>query len=232
MDIKSWEKYCAANVTGGYKPGGKARNLPSSGLAVVEFLQAYGILRNDIDILDVGCGNGRLAIGLDLSTLTGFSYHGLEIVMPAVEFCQQAFQSKPHVHFTHLDVFNQRYWHAGRQKAENVAFPVETMSKDVVVAFSLFTHMANTAQATNYLAEMLRVLREGGTLFSTWSFTTLRDNVAINEKHTIWHVNHVLDLMPPGADFHFLPLYNDRFKNWYKFTGAPNQVGIIITKGD
>lgn len=230
MDIKTWEAYCEANVTAGYTPGGKARNIPASGLAIVDFLQAQGVLHNDVSILDVGCGNGRLAIGLDLSTLTRYTYHGLEIIKPVVEFCQGAFHNKPHSHFTHLDVYNAHYWPDGKQKAENVTFPVGSGSVDVVTAFSLFTHLESKAQALNYLSEMMRVLKPGGVLFSTWSFTTLRDQVAMNAGHTVWLFKHVLDLMPPTGRYEFLSLDNERFPDWYNLTGAPNQAAIVITK--
>lgn len=220
MDIKSWEAYCEANVKGGYTPGGNARNLPGSGLALVQFLQRLNILHDHISVLDVGCANGRVAIGLDLSDLRYIAYHGLEIVKPAFEFCVQAFQSKSHFHFTHLDIYNARYWPGGTIKPLNVVYPIEAASVDVVIANSVFTHVHSYAEAQHYLAEMLRVLKPGGTLFSTWSFTTLRDQVAINAKHTIWHINKVLQLFS-GLDYRFLALENDT---------TPNQAAIVVTK--
>lgn len=229
MNIKEWAAYCETNVTGGYTPGGNARNIPASGLAIVEFLQKLGILRDKVSILDVGCANGRLAIGLDMSTVKRFSYHGLEIVQPAVEFCQQAFRSKPHFHFTHLDVYNARYWPNGTIKPLHVIYPVEDASVDVVIANSVYTHVHYYAEAAHYLDEMTRVLKPGGMLYSTWSFTTLRAQVAINAKHTIWHFNRILQLLE-GRDYRFLSLDNNDFPNWYTLIGAPNQVGIVVTK--
>jgi SAM-dependent methyltransferase len=228
MDIKSWEAYCTANVTAGYTPGGEARNIPSSGLAIVNFLQARGILRDSINILDVASGNGRLAIGLDLSAIQRYGYHGLEIIKPCVEFCQRAFNNKPYFHFSHLDIYNAHYWPTGAPW-QQARYPVQDNTIDVVLANSLFTHVEGVSEAQHYLSEMVRVLKPGGTLYATWSFTTIRDAVAINPKHTIWHFNTVLTLLG-GLDYHFLSLENDAYPNWYKLTGAPNQVAIVVTK--
>ena len=220
MDIKTWEAYCEANVTGGYTPGGKPTLIPSSGLALVQFLQRLNILRDHVYILDVGCANGRVAIGLDLSNLRYYSYRGLEIVKPAVEFCQRAFHNKPHFHFTHLDIYNARYWPNGTIKPLNVVYPLDDNTVDVVIANSVYTHVHSYAEAQHYLDEMQRVLKPGGVLYSTWSFTTLRDQVAINAKHTIWHINKVLQLLS-GLDYRFLALENDT---------TPNQAAIVVTK--
>jgi SAM-dependent methyltransferase len=229
MDIKSWEAYCTANVTAGYTPGGKARNIPSSGKVIVEFLQKLGILQDGVSILDVGAGNGRLAIGLHFSTLRDYSYHGLEIIKPCVEFCQLAFNNEPHFRFSHLDIYNAHYWPNGTQKPLEAIYPVESASTDVVIANSVFTHVANSAEAAHYLNEMLRVLKPDGTLYATWSFTTMRNAMAINPKHTVWHFSTVLALLN-GLDYHFLSLENDAFPNWHTITGAPNQVAIVVTK--
>ncbi len=215
-NIAEWQAYCKANVTAGYTPKGDAINIPETGVAIANFLSDLMIINPGDSILDVGNGNGRLAIGLSL-TATNFTYHGLDVIKPCVEFCQRAFAEDHRYQFTHLDVANQHYWAHGKGKQEQVRFPVPDHSIDTVIAFSLFTHLDTRAASQHYLAEMQRVLRPGGTLFATWSFTSMVDNVTLNAKHAVYHINDVIGFYAPFASWRLIPLNNP---------GSPNQVGI------
>lgn len=218
--IAEWSRYCKENVTAGYTPGGDASNIPATGELISRFLIEKGIIHEPQDILDVGNGNGRLAIALSMN-LNSFSYHGLDVIKPCVEFCKGAFAEDSRYRFTHLDIENKHYWAMGSGKPEGVTFPIASASKDIVVAFSLFTHFETKRAVIRYLSEMVRCLRGGGGIFATWSLTTMCDQVTLNAKHAVFHINDVLKFYEGFKHFEFIALRQG--------AGSPNQVGIWAT---
>lgn len=122
----------------------------------------------DEDVLDVGCGVGRIA-----RALTGYlgpygSYEGFDIVADAVRWCRRSITSRhPNFRFRHADVRNGGYNPRGRHTAVEFNFPYPDASFDFVVAASLFTHML-PAEVAHYLDEIRRVLRPGGRCLTTF----------------------------------------------------------------
>lgn len=213
----AWADYCEEHITAGYTPGGQKRKMPVTGVMVAEFLRDYGLLYEGVRVLDVGCGNGRLAMGLS-QIADDFEYYGLEVIEPCVRFCRQAFKGDGRFRFWHLDIKNDRYWPDGRLSPNEVVYPLPARSVDTVIAMSLFSHTATIAVAQRNLAEMRRVLKADGDLFATWSFTTQREATSESAKHTIYHVNEVLRMY--GKFYKHMELVVLPFK------GVPNQVGI------
>jgi ubiquinone/menaquinone biosynthesis C-methylase UbiE len=121
-------------------------------------------------VLDVGCGTGRMARPLT-RYLTSGSYDGIDIVAPAIEWCQRAYQRLPNFHFHFADISNQAYNPAGNLRAAEYKFPFADTSFDFVYLTSVFTHML-PADMENYLGEVTRVLKPGGRCFITYFLLT------------------------------------------------------------
>jgi SAM-dependent methyltransferase len=131
-----------------------------------ELFVDLGGLSADDDVLDVGSGIGRIAVGL-----TGFlrgRYEGFDIVGKGVEWSQREITSRyPNFHFQRADIFNKRYNQRGRWRASEYRFPYEDDSFDFVFLTSVFTHLL-PVDAAHYVQEIGRVIRPGGACFATF----------------------------------------------------------------
>jgi SAM-dependent methyltransferase len=125
-------------------------------------LRVYGRLRDDSDVLEIGCGLGRVAFALRYVLSQQGAYHGFEICRDKVEFLRQKFSATyPNFHFHHDDVHNTDYNPTGTIRPEHYRFPYEDASFDLIYAASVFTHLLPAA-AEQYMRESARVLRPQG----------------------------------------------------------------------
>ena len=91
-----------------------------SGQRHVELLRRFG-LRPDHDVLDIGCGAGRLTAALS-GFLTG-GYEGFDVSPERIAWCQENLPGN----FQVLDVFNRTYnHHRGRWMPPRLSFPTRT----------------------------------------------------------------------------------------------------------
>jgi SAM-dependent methyltransferase len=135
-----------------------------------EFLEHFrdAGLRPGDDVLDMGCGVGRIAV-----PLTGFldregSYEGFDVEPRAIAWCAENVATlHPNFGFTYANLYNQHYNPEADTKACDYRFPYADDSFDFVLATSLCTHLL-PADMQHYLAEARRVVRRGGTLFVTF----------------------------------------------------------------
>ncbi len=130
-----------------------------------EILKRHG-LKPDMNILDVGCGQGRMARPL-VGFLDRGSYTGFDIVKDGIDWCQKHYSDVPNFTFQHAPIFNKRYNKSGSVKASDYVFPYPDNSFDLIFLTSVFTHMfADDVQ--NYLAEISRILKPGSKCLITW----------------------------------------------------------------
>src|SRR5579859_741632 len=124
-----------------------------------------GLLGSD-HVLDIGCGNGRVAEPLAPLLRDEGSYVGFDLSRAAIRMSRRRFVDQPHMRFVHLDVWNGEYNPAGRLAEQETAFPVADRSIDLAFATSVFTHM-RMAAVRHYICESARVLKPGGRLAFT-----------------------------------------------------------------
>lgn len=149
-------------------------------------LKRHG-LRADMDVLDVGCGQGRMA-----RPMTGFlkgRYEGFDIDKSGIDWCQTQYQDAPNFTFHHADVFNARYNKTGQVAAKDFRFPFEDNSFDRVFLTSVFTHMFKD-DVENYLSEIARVLKPDGKSLMTWF---LLDEVSRQSQHPVMNFAYDVD---------------------------------------
>ena len=156
------------------------------GEAFFDTLKRHG-LTSDMDVLDVGCGQGRMARPMT-EFLTG-RYEGFDIDKSGIEWCQSEYRDAPNFTFHHADVFNARYNKTGEVAAKEFRFPFEDNSFDRVFLTSVFTHMFKDDVA-NYLSEIARVLKSDGKCLVTWF---LLDEVSRQSQHPVMQFNHDVD---------------------------------------
>lgn len=197
---KQWEQLCQS-ILGGYTPGGSKEATYYTGILLADFLYQHGVWREGDTIVDLGCGNGRLAMGL-YARDAKVTYVGLEIIKPSVDFCVNAFAGIGGYSFKHVDVHNQHYWAKGKINPLSVQYPVETHSADVVIAQSVFSHTGTIPVAKHIYAEAVRMCTKEGRVFTTWFFgqpvtdesKTVYDKAAVYD----WFGGEVTEVIAPN----------------------------------
>jgi SAM-dependent methyltransferase len=130
------------------------------------FVQLGG-LTHDSDVLDVGCGLGRMAFMLAHYLKPTARYEGFDIMDNLIESAQTSISSRfPNFSFRKVDVFNQHYNPSGSIGSSEFRFPYGDENFDLIVVTSVFTHM-RASDVAHYLDEMRRVLRPGGRVLAT-----------------------------------------------------------------
>ena len=156
----------------------------ATGTQLFRILYDAAELRPDDDVLDLGCGFGRVAIPLADYLAPSASYRGVDVVPEAVTWCQRHIGNRhPNFMFQHADLANTLYNPGGSLTAAEYSFPFPDSSFSVVFAASLFTHMLSGGVA-HYLGETARVLRPDGRLFATFF---VLDSVAWELVHRPGH---------------------------------------------
>ena len=139
----------------------------SSAKAEVERLVSLAQLDEQSKLLDIGCGQGRLAIGLTAKLPKIDLYCGIDVSRRSIEWCNRnlaAFHSN--FRFLHLDIQNERYNPYGIPFEPPVQLPLADDSFDVAFLYSVFTHM-RSPDVESYLRDICHVLRPGGRAFFT-----------------------------------------------------------------
>jgi SAM-dependent methyltransferase len=127
-------------------------------------LKKHG-LKPEHDVLDIGCGQGRMARPL-VGELTGH-YCGVDINLDGIEWCKSQYDDVPNFRFLHMDVHNSLYNKSGSKAAQDYVFPLESNAFDIAFLISVFTHMRDD-EVENYLYEATRCLKSGGKVLASW----------------------------------------------------------------
>jgi SAM-dependent methyltransferase len=117
-------------------------------------------------VLEVGCGYGRLAIGLR-ERLPLLHYLGVDVHAASIAWCaRQLTPHTPSYHFVRLDVENARYNPGGAPLDERFRLPLGDGEADLAYLYSVASHLPEP-HLTVYLRELARVLAPGGCAFLT-----------------------------------------------------------------
>jgi len=146
-------------------------------------LKRHGF-RPEHNVLDVGCGQGRMARPM-IGSLSG-RYFGMDINSDGIAWCKAQYADVPNFEFHHMDVYNSRYNADGSQPAETYRFPTEDNGFETAFLTSVFTHML-AGEVTNYLNELSRSLKPGGKVLATWYLLDERSRAAEKPRVNFAH---------------------------------------------
>lgn len=166
--FKKWEIHCSENIVAG--PTSERNNKDSFAKQALRkgiFMKKQLYIENDMFIVDIGCGNGRLPIGLVMNDFK-ITYVGIEIIKGCVDFLKSTFSNESNFIFYHEDLYNSRYNPNGKFIPGRVIYPVENDQADLVVFSSVFTHIASMNVIKHMLNEARRILRKDGICYCTW----------------------------------------------------------------
>jgi len=127
-------------------------------------------------VLDVGCGQGRLPIGI-LKIIGNIDYIGIDVDRNSIIWCKKHIQNHhPSFKFYHLDVANERYNKNGTKLNKDFKLDLSDNSIDIIYLFSVFSHMYEDDMRI-YLSDFRRILKSNGKVFFT---TFVEENVPNN----------------------------------------------------
>lgn len=143
------------------------RRFLASGEAEADRLQRFLDCSRASRILDIGCGVGRLPIGIIRRLGDVRRYEGVDATQRSVRWCTRYLTpSHPRFRFTHLNVCNARYNPAGDVLNDDFRFPFDDASFDIVYLYSVFSHM-KWEETERYVGEFRRLLAPNGKVFLT-----------------------------------------------------------------
>jgi cyclopropane fatty-acyl-phospholipid synthase-like methyltransferase len=142
----------------------------------------------DSHVLDIGCGQGRLAIGL-LRTIGSLHYTGLDVHKPSIQWCKKYIEKKnPSFQFKHLNIYNERYSEVGATIDESFSFDIEISSIDIIYLYSVFSHMKKEEMEV-YLKDFKRILSENGKVVFSAYFEDGVEDYTINPSDFHFEMN-------------------------------------------
>jgi SAM-dependent methyltransferase len=148
--------------------GGSRRDFRKLGEKWLATFVRIGGLKPSDNVLDVGCGVGRMAVALGGYLDPGAKYRGFDIVPEGIAWCRKAITPRyPQFEFQHADIYHEEYNRSGVLRASEFVFPYPDEAFEFVFLTSVFTHML-PADVKHYMAEIRRVLRPGGRCLITW----------------------------------------------------------------
>jgi|SRR5580698_8792244 len=138
-----------------------------TGEEFLNYFIRFGGLQPTHDILDVGCGIGRMARPFTKYLTTG-TYEGFDIVPTGIRWCQKHFTPRfPAFQFTFADIRNPEYNPNGTVTAAQYRFPYPDSHFDFAFLTSVFTHML-PQDVNHYLSELRRVFKPMGKCLATF----------------------------------------------------------------
>jgi SAM-dependent methyltransferase len=127
----------------------------------------YGKITPQSNVLDVGCGLGRMALPFIEYLSPTARYHGFDVVKEGPAWCAKHISPRhPNFTFVHVDIYNELYNKKGTIRPADFKFPYAGDAFDFVLLTSVFTHMA-PQDIARYVDEISRVLKKAGRVLVT-----------------------------------------------------------------
>jgi len=137
------------------------------GRAFFSYLVEHAGLTPSSVVLDVGCGLGKHAIHFSEYLTSPGRYEGFDINRHAIHWCNRAIAKRhPNIRFKLVDAKSDRYNPDASGRASDLSFPYSSNQFDLVFLASVFTHLFDE-DIRNYMREIARVLKPGGTCVAT-----------------------------------------------------------------
>jgi SAM-dependent methyltransferase len=182
-------------------------------------------------VLDIGCGMGRLPIGI-IRIIGEVDYTGIDVDDFSIYWCNRFIRNyHPTFKFQHLSVFNERYNEKGTRIDENFHFDFPGSSVDIIYLFSVFSHTTEEDMRI-YLREFHRILKENGSVFFTTFVEENVPDITFNPENYSLKCSGPLHIVRYKKDYIFsiLKEYGFTVVNFTQSTELDGQSGIYLRK--
>jgi SAM-dependent methyltransferase len=182
-------------------------------------------------VLDIGCGLGRLPIGI-IRIVGETGYTGIDVDGISIDWCKKNIgRYHPSFKFHHLSVYNERYNKKGTKIDRDFRFDFADSSMDIIYLFSVFSHTTEEDMRI-YLREFKRILHDDGFIFFT---TFVEENVAditFNPGNYSIKCSGPLHIVRYNKDYIFSIIRESGFKvvNFTQSAEVDGQSGIYLCK--
>lgn len=157
----------------------------ADGQIQLQRLVKYAKLNSTSNILDIGCGGGKLVSAL-VPIIKEGAYSTFEVNKEYIEFWRNSVGKKnSNFIFNHADLWHSYYNPTGKHKTAEYIFPYNSNVFDIVYLNSIFTHLL-PSEISHYLSEIKRVLKPGAIVLATYFIVNneslLLDNQGLSDK--------------------------------------------------
>lgn len=183
-------------------------------------------------VLDIGCGLGRLPIGI-IRIIGEIDYTGIDVDKISINWCKRFIgKYHPSFKFHHLSVYNERYNQEGTKIDRNFRFDFPDSSVDIIYLFSVFSHTTEEDMRI-YLREFNRILRENGVLFFTTFVEENVPDITFNPGNYSIKCSGPLHIVRYKKDYIFsiIKEYGFTIVNFIQSVELDGQSGIYLCKG-
>jgi len=182
-------------------------------------------------VLDVGCGQGRLPIGI-IRVIGEMNYVGIDVDRKSIDWCKRYIgREHPSFNFKHLNLYNERYNKKGIKIDDKFRFEVEPKSVDIVYLYSVFSHTTEEDMRI-YLKDISRILNGKGKLFLTTFVEEDVPNISINPENYRFQCSGPLHVVRYKKDYLFsiFDEYGYSVLSFTHETETDSQSGIYLSK--
>lgn len=178
-----------------------------------------GGLKPSHQVLDIGCGIGRMAIPLTrfLDPAQG-RYEGFDIMPVGIDWCQKNISAKhDNFRFRLVSLYNDLYKTDAAEDGRNFRFPYDSQQFDFSFLTSVFTHML-PEETENYLNEIARVTKNGGRCLATFFVLdeAAEEQIRLNKASFDFSYDH--------GDYRLLDLHAKAGNVAYKMSWLQNRL--------
>ena len=151
-------------------------------------------------VLDVGCGQGRLPIGI-IHAIGKIDYLGVDVDFRMIDWCKHNIEKNyPSFKFKHLNFYNERYNPNGRMINH---YPLYTaLEFDIIYLCSVFTHMTEEDMRI-YLRDFSHILKKKGKIFFTAFVEDDVPDISINPENYCMKCSGALHIVRYRKDYLF-----------------------------
>jgi SAM-dependent methyltransferase len=134
-------------------------------------------------LVDIGCGQGRLPIGLLAHDFGNAQYLGLDVSEASIQWCKRHIEKRyPSYRFQHVNLVNARYNPSGEPLPVDFHLPVASGMAHVIYMWGVVTNM-EPEHLNAYACDIGRMLRRDGRLFLTANVEDNVPKVSINPEN-------------------------------------------------
>lgn len=148
--------------------GGGGETFDAVATEQLAILQRLIPIEPEHQLLEIGCGIGKLAIPLANMLSPNGRYCGVDVIRDSIGWCQNNITPRHrNVEFIHVDAMSHMYNPEGGSQSAATRLPFPDGTIDRIFLFSVFTHMFEP-DIRDYLSEFRRLLKPSGRILATW----------------------------------------------------------------